>query len=162
MRRRDGWIAIGLLLLGGVAIAQEPAPGAQRAPARLGISLASGDGVPTVTEVGTGTTAAAIGLLPGDVIEAIDGVEVGGSEALVARVRSRFEGDEVVVRVSRGGEVLELRGAYIAPPPLPMSVGRDAPEWGDARWGNLPEGSGAPTARSLRGKAVVLFCFQSW
>ena len=52
--------------------------------------------------------AEAAGLRRGDVIEAIDGVDVGDQRQLVRLVRARRPGDRIVVRVRRAGETIEV------------------------------------------------------
>ena len=60
-------------------------------------------------DVTQGSAAAQAGLQKGDLITAIDGTPVVGSESLVAQVRSYEVGKEVTLKVLRGSETLELK-----------------------------------------------------
>ena len=62
-----------------------------------------------VEDVTQGSAAAQAGLQKGDLITAIDGTPVVGSESLVAQVRSHEVGKEVTLKVLRGSETLELK-----------------------------------------------------
>ena len=62
-----------------------------------------------VEDVTQGSAAAQAGLQKGDLITAIDGTPVVGSESLVAQVRSYEVGKEVTLKVLRGSETLELK-----------------------------------------------------
>ena len=62
-----------------------------------------------VEEISQGSAAAQAGLQKGDLITAIDGTPVVGSESLVAQVRSYEVGKEVTLKVLRGSETLELK-----------------------------------------------------
>lgn len=62
-----------------------------------------------VEDVTQGSAAAQAGLQKGDLVTAIDGTPVVGSESLVAQVRSHEVGKEVTLKVLRGGETLELK-----------------------------------------------------
>lgn len=68
---------------------------------RLGIDRDQGA---FVIEVTPGTAAAEAGLEPGDVIVAVDGEAVQGSAELSAAIVSHQPGEEVEIRVVRGGE----------------------------------------------------------
>lgn len=62
-----------------------------------------------VEDITQGSAAAQAGLQKGDLITAIDGTPVVGSESLVAQVRSYEVGKEVTLKVLRGSETLELK-----------------------------------------------------
>ena len=62
-----------------------------------------------VEDITQGSAAAQAGLQKGDLITAIDGTPVVGSESLVAQVRSHEVGKEVTLSVLRGSETLELK-----------------------------------------------------
>ena len=62
-----------------------------------------------VEDIAQGSAAAQAGLQKGDLITAIDGTPVVGSESLVAQVRSHEVGKEVTLSVLRGSETLELK-----------------------------------------------------
>ena len=62
-----------------------------------------------VEDITQGSAAAQAGLQKGDLITAIDGTPVVGSESLVAQVRSHEVGKEVTLKVLRGSETLELK-----------------------------------------------------
>ena len=62
-----------------------------------------------VEDIAQGSAAAQAGLQKGDLITAIDGTPVVGSESLVAQVRSHEVGKEVTLSVIRGSETLELK-----------------------------------------------------
>ena len=57
-----------------------------------------------VLEVRPDTPAEAAGLAPGDLIVAIDGEEVAGSEEVRDAVRSHEPGDEIELEIERDGE----------------------------------------------------------
>ena len=62
-----------------------------------------------VEDITQGSAAAQAGLQKGDLITAIDGTPVVGSESLVAQVRGHEVGKEVTLSVLRGSETLELK-----------------------------------------------------
>lgn len=62
-----------------------------------------------VEDITQGSAAAQAGLQKGDLITAIDGTPVVGSESLVAQVRSYEVGKEVTLKILRGSETLELK-----------------------------------------------------
>lgn len=82
----------------------------------LGVRLQDGSGTADgttrqgaeVVDVTAGTPAAEAGLLAGDVVVAVDDENVSGSESLTAQVRERAPGDEVTLRVVRGGELVQV------------------------------------------------------
>lgn len=65
----------------------------------------------TVMEVTAGGPAADAGLVPGDVIVAVDGTAVSGASALGRLIGTRAPGDDVTITILRGGEERELRVA---------------------------------------------------
>ncbi len=86
---------------------REQAGGKVREEGFLGVNLENrrdgGQGA-IITAVEEGTPAAAAGLLAGDIVIAVDDSAVDGSAGLVAAIRDREPGDEVVVTVLRSGE----------------------------------------------------------
>lgn len=62
-----------------------------------------------VQSVSAGTPAAAGGIRAGDVIIGVDGEPVTGSEGLIAQIRDRRPGAEVVLVVVRGGNRIEAK-----------------------------------------------------
>jgi putative serine protease PepD len=77
---------------------------ATEARAYLGVSSQAVDGTPgaTVTDVGTGTPAAAAGIQAGDVITAIDTTAVTGPDDLGTAIQSHKPNDRVNVTLQRG------------------------------------------------------------
>ena len=61
-----------------------------------------------ITEVVADSPAEAAGLLVNDVVVAIDGRDVAGSAGLVAAIRDRGPGDDLVLEVQRDGSPVEL------------------------------------------------------
>lgn len=143
-------------LLASVALAEERE---QAGP--LGVRLDKDAETAEVYEVIRGTPAAKLGIRKGDVILRVDGQPTPTPQALVQVLRSkpRFTGDALPLEVQRGEELLQLEATLTARPTL---VGEPAPPWAPTRWGNLAEGQEPPTLESLKGKVVVLFCYQSW
>ena len=88
-------------------IVEQMAAGQTPTHARLGISVSDAAGSDAlgaeVQEVSAGSTAEQAGLRAGDVITAVDGSLIDGSDDLVATVRSFRPGDEVEIRFSRDG-----------------------------------------------------------
>jgi putative serine protease PepD len=78
--------------------------------AYLGVSLGSSDEEEgaRVTDVRAGTPAAEGGLLAGDVITAVGGETVADSDDLRRLIDSRSPGDELELRVRRGGETVTV------------------------------------------------------
>lgn len=97
-----------------------------------------------VTSVAPGSGAQAAGVLPGDVIVAVDGVEIYSADGLIIQVRSNAIGDTVVLTVERAGAVFDLAVVLgsdavsdagdepAAPAPLGSDFG-----WGSNLWGGL-------------------------
>jgi S1-C subfamily serine protease len=56
-----------------------------------------------IADVDPDSAAADAGLRPGDVIVAVDGDEVTGSDEVVGIIRSHDPGDEIEITVERGG-----------------------------------------------------------
>lgn len=90
-----------------------PLPGgmaAVRPPGFCGIRLQQdAEGRVAVVEVLPGTAAERAGLEAGDLLLAIDGVEVRNPTEAIDQITSRFEGDEVEIRLVRDREVRAVR-----------------------------------------------------
>ena len=85
----------------------------------LGIrSEASVDGVVTVYEVALDSPAALAGIVPGDVVKAVDGVAVADRETLARIVMSHAIGENVVLSVLKVGATapVELTITLVAKP----------------------------------------------
>ena len=67
-----------------------------------------------VDEVTQGSPAEKAGLRTGDLITAIDGTPVVGTESLVAQIRTHEVGKEVTLKVLRDGETIELKATLAA------------------------------------------------
>jgi putative serine protease PepD len=92
-------------------VAQELISGGKVAHAYLGVQLgdaASGAGA-TVGQVAGGGPAADAGLRSGDVVTAIDGRAIGSADALVSAVDGHKPGDQVTLKVRRGGSTSDIK-----------------------------------------------------
>jgi putative serine protease PepD len=69
----------------------------------LGVSLADADGGARITQVASGSAAAAAGLQAGDVITAVDGRAVSSADDVVARISTMSPGDSLTLSVERNG-----------------------------------------------------------
>ena len=67
-----------------------------------------------VDEFTQGSPAEKAGLRTGDLITAIDGTPVVGTESLVAQIRTHEVGKEVTLKVLRDGETIELKATLAA------------------------------------------------
>ncbi len=86
------------------------------ATAYLGISSQPGINGITVTEVQTGTPAAAAGLQTGDVIAKFDGKAITAASELGAAIRARKPGDKVSFDVLRNGSTVSLSATLSSRP----------------------------------------------
>ena len=90
---------------------RDQANGTPRDEGYLGVGLDDrrdgGQGA-IIAQVEDGTPAAAAGLLPGDIVIAVEGTAIDGGAGLVAAVRDQEPGDELEIRIIRGGEVLTV------------------------------------------------------
>ena len=129
----------------------------------LGVSIADGtaevDGVTrrgaTVREVSADSPAAAAGVKTGDVITAIDGKAVDGSEALTGFVRSLPTGQVVTLDVVRDGAATTLDvtlAARVTPTAAPtppaqdeQGQGTDPGQRGGPQWPSAPGDGSDPT-----------------
>jgi putative serine protease PepD len=96
-------------------IVEQLAAGEPATHARIGVSVSDASvsgGVTTtgalVGDVTAGSAAADAGLTEGDVITAVDGHPISGSDALVATVRKYRPGDEVTLTYRRGDTADEV------------------------------------------------------
>jgi putative serine protease PepD len=92
-------------------VAQQLISGGKVAHAYLGVQLSdstSGAGA-AVGQVAGGGPAADAGLRSGDVVTAIDGKAIAGSDALVNAVDGHKPGDEVTLTVRRGGDTSSIK-----------------------------------------------------
>jgi putative serine protease PepD len=74
----------------------------------LGVSLADAAGGVRVTQVASGSAAAAAGLQVGDVITAVDGHTVSSADGVVALISALSPGDSVTLSVERAGSSTTL------------------------------------------------------
>ena len=81
----------------------------------LGIEGESGDGA-VVHRVKAGSPAETAGVVPGDVITALDGAPVASMSALVARLRTHAPGERVVLTVRRAGATLDVTATLAEKP----------------------------------------------
>jgi putative serine protease PepD len=92
-------------------VAQQLISGGKVAHAYLGVQLGdatSGAGA-TVGQVAGGGPAAGAGLRTGDVVTAIDGRAIGSADALVTAVDGHKPGDQVTLKVRRGGGTSDIK-----------------------------------------------------
>jgi putative serine protease PepD len=92
-------------------VAQQLVSGGKVAHAYLGVQLSdatSGAGA-TIGQVAGGGPAADAGLRSGDVVTSIDGRAVSGADALVNAVDGHKPGDEVTLKVRRGGSTSDIK-----------------------------------------------------
>jgi putative serine protease PepD len=96
-------------LLPGIEMLRRAAGGTERAQGFLGVGLdprTDGGRGAVVTQIEAGSPADLAGLEVGDVIVTADGLDVVGDAAVVAEVRDRAPGTELVLGVVRGGATL--------------------------------------------------------
>jgi putative serine protease PepD len=92
-------------------VAQQLISGGKVAHAYLGVQLgdsSSGAGA-TVGQVTGGGPAADAGLRTDDVVTAIDGRAIGSADALVSAVDGHKPGDQVTLKVRRGGDTTDIK-----------------------------------------------------
>jgi putative serine protease PepD len=92
-------------------VAQQLISGGKVAHAYLGVQLGdatTGAGA-AVGQVAGGGPAAAAGLRSGDVVTAIDGRAIGTADALVSAVDGHKPGDQVTLKVRRGGSTSDIK-----------------------------------------------------
>jgi putative serine protease PepD len=92
-------------------VAQQLISGGKVSHAYLGVQLSdatSGAGA-AVGQVAGGGPAAGAGLRNGDVVTAIDGHAIGSADALVSAVDSHKPGDQVTLKVRRGGSTTDIK-----------------------------------------------------
>jgi putative serine protease PepD len=77
--------------------------------AYLGVQLTDASGGAGVAQVANGGPADDAGLRSGDVVTSIDGKAVAGSDALVTAVDSHKPGDQVTLKVRRGGNTTDIK-----------------------------------------------------
>jgi putative serine protease PepD len=83
--------------------------GGQVEHAFLGIQVGDGSGGAKVGSVSQGSPAADAGLQKGDVVTAVDGRAVAGSDDLVGAVQAHSPGDAITLTVRRGGSSQDMR-----------------------------------------------------
>ncbi len=118
-----------------------------------------------IEEVMPDGPAAAAGLQAGDVILLTNAEEVAKPELFAKRVRQTGSGNPLALSFLRDGKKQEMTVTLGAPPAQPKMggiEGKKAPPWNVAQWKNLPEGKERLEVSDLAGKAVYLYCFQSW
>jgi S1-C subfamily serine protease len=100
------------------AAALAPAQAAAQAAAKpisMGIQLTQVPESPEVTTVLSDRTGAALGFKVGDILIEANGKPVS-REVLLEYMKDKKAGDELVFKVKRGGDVVELRGKGVAAP----------------------------------------------
>jgi pimeloyl-ACP methyl ester carboxylesterase len=103
------------------AFAGEVAPasavvGGLRRAASLGAALNGDAGRVVIAAVGPGSSAAAMGLQPGDTVVSADGTAIAEPAALVATVAGKRAGDPLTLVISRDGKTLTVTGKLLARP----------------------------------------------
>lgn len=88
---------------------------AQAAPISMGIQLEQVPETPEVIAVLPDRTGAALGFKVGDILLEANGQPVS-RDVLLAYMKDKKAGDELVFKVQRGGDVIELRGKGVAAP----------------------------------------------
>lgn len=83
---------------------------APKGKAYLGVQVAEKDGSIEVVDVIEDSNGLRLGLAVGDLILKIDGSDVSSRVEFQNRLLTKLPGDEIVVDVSRGEEVVELKG----------------------------------------------------
>jgi len=74
----------------------------------MGVKLDMNAGSATISEVTPGGPGAAAGLEAGDIVVSVNGKKVGSSTDLIVAVRSNQPGEQVKLRVERGGSPVEV------------------------------------------------------
>jgi dienelactone hydrolase len=93
-------------LLSTALTAGQPPDGGLPRRSWLGVALAAHDQGVRVTSVVDGSSAAAAGILAGDVIRSVDGTAVSEPPAVIAAVARHTSGDTTKIEIVRGGAVL--------------------------------------------------------
>jgi thiol-disulfide isomerase/thioredoxin len=130
----------------------------------MGVSMDAGsDTGVRVEHVIRGSPAQHAGVLAGDRIVAVDGVNVTSAQHVTRSVASHKVGESVTLSVERAGNALSISVLLAARPSgddmLRMNlVGAPAPEWS-----NVTALAGAPsTVASLKGKVTLIDFWASW
>ena len=145
---RHDWLAAAAaaLLVATTAMAQQVQPTAATAQPQVGLGLAIEDEPqgPTVSRVAPGGTAAALGVLPGDILVDLGGRPVTGPQTASEYVQSLKVGDPVSIGVKRNGRTIELTGKALARPTPPpnrstsVAAGELRETWNDRASGGTP------------------------
>lgn len=88
----------------------------EREPGVLGVGLDGEDGPPTITRVFPNSGAEAAGLLPGDVVEQLNGRPLSGRSEMIKLVQEYNPGDALALVIRREQKTLELQ-VTLTPPP---------------------------------------------
>lgn len=88
----------------------------EREPGVLGVGLEGEDGPPTITRVFPNSGAEAAGLLPGDVVEQVNGRRLSGRTEMIKLVQEHNPGDALALVIRREQKTLELE-VTLTPPP---------------------------------------------
>ena len=145
-------------------IAQQLIDSGSAQHAYLGVSLvsatATADGVTRlgaqVKEISDGSPAAAAGLQVGDVIVAVNGQPVGGSDSLAAFVRAMASGDKATLVLVRDGKSLTLD--------VTLAMRPDSSSQGSTDQGSTNQNgsSGSGSSNTLPGSAQNMTPDQMW
>jgi S1-C subfamily serine protease len=90
------------------SVAQQLIRGGKVEHAYLGVQLSDANPGATISSVRSDGPAAGAGLRTGDVVTAIDGRAVGNSDALVSAIDAHKPGDQVTLKVRRGGDTRDV------------------------------------------------------
>lgn len=151
------------------SLTARPGTGGAGAASRvwLGVTGQDREGKATITQIVAEGPAAKAGLKEGDAIIAVDGKAVEGYEQLLEVIRGKTAGDKVVLKISRGSEVLEITvtledrpagpgGSGTTQPPSDVFMGiqgADAPQ-GGARLTQITEDGPAEKAGLEEGDII--------
>lgn len=108
-------LKVAAILAFAAALASAQAAAQPAKPVSMGIRLTQVPENPEVTAVLPDRTGAALGFKVGDILIEADGKPVS-REVLLEYMKDKKAGDELVFKVKRGGDAVELRGKGVAAP----------------------------------------------